>query len=225
MLEPAPARRQLIASQLARARRSLPSVVCGNFFVRLARCMSEPGAPAAPASSSSGLGSLSSSWSSASGEPLGGGGGGGAAAAAGRRQVEVVCQLRELDARTGRRLARRQLSRVREEQLECSVDSEGEERQQEEEEEIEERQHFSSFLRLQRPRASSSGRPLESGSAKPAPPYACYELFLIHQSDLVVHKAQIALEAQLLARRLDQLLQSAEPGGGGGRSSSSKSAR
>jgi hypothetical protein len=70
-------------------------------------------------------------------------------------------------------------------------------------------QNFGSFLfgQRKRPRPSSqaaAGQPTDDHDQE----LGCCELFIVHDSELLMHKSQLSVEAHLLARRLARLMNS-----------------
>jgi hypothetical protein len=208
VVKPSEAQRARTVSRCRTGFRSLPNVICDDFFTKLARLANTDPIAAAP----------SDNIPPDRARP-----------ASGRRRVKVYCRLRELDPKTGRNLTRHQLTRVREEEID---DDEGQDSQGKRDEVLEfefqpsqstildssrcssstrinldEGKNFASFLSGQR--RSRPARP-EGGRAKASEEesgdeFSCSELFVFHNSELLVHRNQLVLEAQALARRLDRL--------------------
>lgn len=150
----------------------------------------------------------------------------------GAHRIRVECQLRELDRRTGSQLVRRHLSQVREED-EDRVESDYEisysarkapanpvrQTTRAAGDDSDTSSSFGSFLKRQQ---TSSKRP-DTGANSPAKlPHAakgttsppggdekinCFELFCVHDSNLLVHRNQVAIEAERLAHRLASLIE------------------
>lgn len=177
----------------------LPSVVCDHFFAGLARALM--------ASSPTALGTR--------------------ALPVQRTRVHVRCQVRELDRATGSQLVTRRLAGVREEldderDHDGAGDHDGDDHNHDHEcaktvrlrycatgARLDEHQDFGSFLRRQSapgraPRPAARHRPRQEQEPEPEPAH-CYELFCIHNPDLLVHRNQVAFEAERLASRLAQL--------------------
>lgn len=217
-------RRAQVAAQLAADFRSLPNVACDDFFAKLTRSMCSPGL--GPGESLHDLHNSSGRDSTTKSSDL----------LRTKRHVKVYCRLRELDPRTGRDLVRRQLTRVREEDeaLNDTIQENYDDAQ--EDEEVRgfsssrfQEAHFSrttddfgAFLMSQRRSKRAKLREKQGGAKtgrtgindpdgrqnREQSAFKCCELFLIHDSHLVIHKTQLAIEAQLLARRLARLMAS-----------------
>lgn len=146
-----------------------------------------------------------------------------------KHKVEISCQISQFDGSQGDRLIKRRLSRL------IEVDSadgddynlEGNDATQMEEHNSmkyakPEHEDFLMFLRSQTSRGrsrvrviqgsgSSSARqrlsdlPSENSRLEPGP--QCFELFCVHRESLLIHRSQVLVEAERLARRLDKLSQ------------------
>lgn len=251
-MESSPGRRIDTAHRLEANFRSLPNVTCHNFFVNLTRSLIDKSCcdniltgPSSGAGTSSG--SSLSSWRSNSSQNLSatGSSAGSSPSVPAKRLVKVYCQLRELDPKTGKNLARRQLTKVREEdeddddneqasgELEFDLSAEtvhdddgliGKLKRRSRDDKREQ-QDFASFMKLQKANSNwshttSAAKPkkvdLNNNSAKSnnSDEYRrnnwatidCFELFCVHNSNLLIHKSQPTIEAQRLARRLANLL-------------------
>lgn len=224
MVKVEPGRRLDASRRIAAHFRPLPNVTSDDFFAQLTRSLAGPLATGAALSPGQ---STSERWSSPWSSELSLGARSSSAASSSslgarehrKRRVRVYCQVRELDARSGRQLQRRKLTCVREETdeaeeadeaIELDMSSSSASLNLRPVEQLDEQLDFASFLRNQSSRgAPSSGRNQNSRpTAGNEQPIGCYELFCIHDAELLVHKNQAAIEAQLLAERLAKLLES-----------------
>lgn len=217
MLRVDPERRADCSRRVAAHFRSLPNVTCDDFFAELTRSLvGHLGAGQLAAGEQRAQSGAASWWSPG---PSGN-----------KRRVEVYCQLRELDPSNGRQLARRQLTRVREEEEPAGRDWTGELGQWERRRTVElelsswpagrrlvrsksrpelegdEQRDFGSFMRKQAGRPGTAAGPRQQARDEGAR-ISCCELICLHDARRLVHKSQATLEAQRLASRLAGLME------------------